>query len=41
MGIVFTHGVRMGGSAGNEKKLDTSETLRRKMLILGGDIGWE
>ena len=49
-GIVFTHGVRMGGlaveqaggQAGAGKSLSgfISETIRCRKLILGSDNGW-
>ena len=40
-GIVFTHGVRMGGWAGGRKVCPgcISETVRCRKLILGRDIG--
>ena len=42
-GIVFTHGVRMGGRAGGRQEKVCpgciSETIRCRKLILGRDIG--
>ena len=38
-GIVFTHGVRMGGWAGGGKSL-SSLYLRNCKVILGRDIGY-
>ena len=41
-GIVFTHGVRMGGRAGWREEVCPgciSETVRCRKLILGRDIG--
>ena len=44
-GIVFTHGVRMGGWVGGRREIVCpgciSETLRCRKFILGRDIGWE
>ena len=43
-GIVFTHGVRMGGQVGGWWEIVCpgciSETVRCRKLILGRDIGW-
>ena len=43
LGIVFTHGVRMGGLAGGRRQevclACISETVRYMKLILGRDIG--
>ena len=42
-GIVFTHGVRMGGRVGGRREIVCpgciSETVRCRKLILGRDIG--
>ena len=42
-GIVFTHGVRMGGWVGGRREIVCpgciSETVRCRKLILGRDIG--
>ena len=42
-GIVFTHGVRMGGQVGGRREIVCpgciSETVRCRKLILGRDIG--
>ena len=42
-GIVFTHGVRMGGRPGGRREIVCpgciSETVRCRKLILGRDIG--
>ena len=38
-GIVFTHGVRMGGWREKVCPGCISETVRCRKLILGGDIG--
>ena len=42
-GIVFTHGVRMGGRVGRPREIVCpgciSETVRCRKLILGTDIG--
>ena len=43
-GIVFTHGVWMGGQAGGRREKVSlgciSETVRCRKLILGMDTGW-
>ena len=43
-GIVFTHGVRVGGPAGGRREIVCpgciSETVRCRKFILGRDIGW-
>ena len=39
-GIVFTHGVRMGGRREVVCPGCISETLRCRKFILGRDIGW-
>ena len=43
-GIVFTHGVRMGGRSGGQREIVCpgyiSETVRCRKFILGRDIGW-
>ena len=43
-GIVFTHGVRMGGRVGGLREIVCpgciSETVRCRKFILGRDIGW-
>ena len=39
-GIVFTHGVQMGGGGGGVCLAHISEKIRCRKLILGRDIGW-
>ena len=43
-GIVFTHGVRMGGRSGGRQEIVCpgciSETVRCRKFILGRNIGW-